>query len=141
MQVIIKVALGVFFGLFLWERKDSIGWFVLAGIVLVVFGWLLIYIIKSALNYLDEFGLKRDCINLAKELELLGFCDGIGIQSLALIFQRCEHRWEIHRLMADVDKFKIRKSNGYEASDERENIERSFKEIVKYVKDNSWSAI
>jgi hypothetical protein len=140
MNTIVKVALGVFFGILLWEKRDAIGWFALAGIAVVVLLWAIVSIFKKSVQYIDEFGRKKFSMKLAKELKNLGFAEGMGLQSLALIFERHEYRWEIDGLMANVDKLKIRTSNGYDTSDERDDIERSLKRIVKEIKENGWDA-
>lgn len=139
--MIIKVALGVFLGVLLWKNRDLVGVLLLAGVVLILVGWLLIYIFKSASNSIDQFGFKKDCINLAKEIKYLGFAEDMGSQSLALMLERYEHRWKIYNLISDVDKFKRRKANGYDSADECENIERSFKSIIKDIKNEGWGPI
>ena len=52
MNTILKVALGVFFGILLWEKRDAIGWFALAGIALVVLLWAIVSIFKKSVQYI-----------------------------------------------------------------------------------------
>ncbi len=139
--MIIKVALGVFLGILLWNKRDFFGVLLFALIALLLAGWLLIYIFKNASNYIDQLGLRKDCINLAEDLKFLGFAEDMEVQSLALMFQRHGQRWKIYSLISDIDKFKRRKANGYESDDERENIRRSFGGIIKEIKDEGWNPI
>ncbi len=139
--MVIKVALGVFFGILLWKNRDFVGVLLLAGVAFVFVGWLLIHIFKNASNSIDQFGLKKDCINLAQDLKMLGFAEDMGIQSLALLLQRHEHSWKIRSLISDIDKFNRRKANGYDSDDERENIRRIFESILKEIKDKGWSPV
>lgn len=139
--MIIKVALGVFLGFLLWKNRDLVGVLLLAGVALMLVGWFLVYIFKNASNSMDQLGLKKDCINLAKDLKLLGFAEDMGIQSLALLLQRHEDSWKIYDLISDIDKFNRRKANGYESDDERDHIRQAFENILKEIKDKGWNPL
>lgn len=139
--MIIKVALGVFLGFLLWKNRDLVGVLLLAGVALMLVGWFLVYIFKNASNSMDQLGLKKDCINLAKDLKLLGFAEDMEIQSLALLLQRNEDIWKIYDLISDIDKFNRRKANGYESDDERDHIRQAFENILKEIKNKGWNPL
>jgi len=51
---------------FFFEKKRFCWVVFLVGLTLIVLGFLLMYLIRISVKYVDEFGFKRDSIALAK---------------------------------------------------------------------------
>lgn len=139
MDMILKVATGVFLGMLLWSKKDEFGW-IAEVIAIGAFAIIVLGILRESIS---EYGAKffqyRRITRLASDLTRHELADGISSSSIATILQRHEESRDIERLIEKVDQYKIRKSNGYEPDEEIQSIRSLVQRIVDSSKKYGWT--
>ena len=139
MNIVLKIAAGVFLGMLLWSKKDELGW-IAEVIAIGSFSIIVLGILKENIaNYSARFFQYRKISRLASDLARYELANGISSSSIATILQRHEDSWDIDSLIEQVSQYKIRKSNGYEPEEEIQSIRYLLQRIVDSSKKYGWT--
>lgn len=139
MGLILRVAAGVFLGIWLWFQRDLLGWFVLVICIGGVGFFILSSVWRRIADYYKDLSYKQKVVELSCDLKECNLVSDFTTETLAEIFGRHDQRWEIDRLIEDVAKYKRRKANGYEPADEIDAIRFQVRRIFVDLKKRGWS--
>lgn len=139
MVIVLKTALGVFLGLMLWSKKDEFGW-IAEVIAIGAFSIIVLGILRENIaNYTERYLKSKKIRILASNLTHHQLANDMSLSTIVTILQRHEDSWDIERLIEQVDKYKIRKSNGYESDEEIQSIRYRLQQIVDASKKHGWT--